>query len=239
MRTHRPRNCFLLLALALALATFVLTAPVQGDDSNPWDEYLTCNEDCGDAKGRRNQRIGARMSAQEASEAQRKTDYRDCQNEYDQRGAAHNRQYNVWHGDCAAKPAAQQATCDTKNRQIWLGLQFNNSTQWMMCQGDADHAHDVRLGEIDSDYSDVSGMTFEDSEDLYGACRQDCQQYKPAPKPDGGSGDAGMTLEPCPPGTQPNPLGLCQTALLDGEPELEPGDDGCGPGVKPSGQSRP
>ncbi len=129
-----------------------------------------------------------------------------------------------------------QACSDAKCREQVLkgyNLLWNSSALGQeMCENTENGIHEDNMDDIDKDCAAYE----QSSREVGKSCRDECRNevkncVKEAKEQSGSSGNgAGMRTEPCPPGTQPNPLGLC-VAEIRTEKYEDTTPEGCPPGT--------
>jgi hypothetical protein len=112
---------------------------------------------------------------------------------------------------------------DSKKREQCLKEQAENLEK---CTGEA---HD--------DYPQCLTNARQEWRHRSGNCQQGYQECQKACDERHGSSSGGRRTDPCPPGTSPNPLGVCSAVLRAPKP-LPPGVGGCPPGTAPGADDR-
>ena len=258
------------------LVALVGTGGLAAQDRDCTDELVDCLEF---AKGRADaasERIDQRNQALQAAQAARSADHTACRDAARSfsLGGDPNR---IASPGCESFRDELRALCDRRvapERKgfsgegllrfvVYVGDRRVQQTSpvlregvllgWFDCMDVADELHRQRSTEIQEQYKDVTGMTYQSVAAQHAQDKLDCRGAfricevgppvpgEPAPPADsGGSGGAGRREEPCPPGTEPSPLGLCTRTLRPDGPLVEtlaPGDR-CPPGMTPGPDDR-
>lgn len=128
------------------------------------------------------------------------------------------------HQQCKEGDASVRRWCATlpagKKREQCLKDQSENFEQ---CKEEADDHYPQCLTNARQEWRHRSGNCNQG----YQECQKACDERHGS-----GSGSGSRRIEPCPPGTSPNPLGVC-TAVLRAPKPLPPGQGGCPPGTAP------
>lgn len=221
----RLRLCRWML-VPLAFSTCVLAAPGIAEARNCQFERYQCGQKC-IAEGQRvTARAQDRSSEIEAANQSHKHEVEECKKLW-QEGR------NYW---TAEYDRAMQECADAECRKRALhtyNVNFNGAAVGEVnCVEVANSRYSDRMDAIYDRYADIPDVAnpgYHHTQDCHEECVEQSRECQ-ADSEDSGD-EAGMRLEPCPPGTEPSPLGICTVRLRSNPRHVPIDQEDCPPGL--------
>ena len=224
IQIDRHLRCSLILtSLILTSVAAPATADLDKDVDACGETYRGCVQTCNRNESTYVNKKGVCDERKEAESTRHKKALADCT------GSWNGYRRTIKENHDSQSRACSDAAC----RERALGgynLLYNSS--WIgqhTCEQAEGAIHEDNLDKIDGDCADYERSPRQVGRECREECtvdRNDCIQDA---KQSNGADGAGMRLDPCPPGTDPNPLGQCVRIFKDSGSGTV-GADGCPPG---------